>query len=133
MKQNVNDYNKMLLDININQNQMDLITNTKNLIETSSDIYKKLKSNIHGTGIFANKKIKKNSLIGIASLNNIVKTTLGRWTNHHIDNNAIFLFTDNLDILMFAIKKIKVNEEILINYRDHILNPTIINIEYERK
>ncbi len=43
MKQNVNDYNKMLLDININQNQMDLITNTKNLIETSSDIYKKLK------------------------------------------------------------------------------------------
>ena len=44
-----------------------------------------------------------------------------------------FLFTDNLDILMFAIKEIKINEEILINYRDHILNPTIINIEYERK
>ena len=59
MKQEVNDYKQMLLDININQNQMDLITNTKNLIETSSDIYKKLKSNIHGIGIFANKKIKK--------------------------------------------------------------------------
>jgi SET domain-containing protein len=133
MKQKVNDYKQMLLDININQNQMDLITNTKNLIETSSDIYKKLKSNIHGIGIFANKKIKKNSLIGIASLNNTIKTTLGRWTNHNINNNAIFLFTDNLDILMFAIKEIKINEEILINYRDHILNPTIINIEYERK
>ena len=44
MKQKVNDYKQMLLDININQNQMDLITNTKNIIETSSDIYNKMQA-----------------------------------------------------------------------------------------
>ena len=129
-KKDFNDYEKMLLDINITQSQMDLMTNTKNLIETSSNIYKKLKSSIHGTGVFANRKIKKNTLIGIASLNDSVKTTLGRWTNHSLNNNAIFLFTENLDGLMFSVKEIKENEEILINYRDHILNPTIINIKY---
>lgn len=129
-KKDFNDYEKMLLDINITQSQIDLMTNTKNLIETSSNIYKKLKSSIHGTGVFANRKIKKNTLIGIASLNDSVKTTLGRWTNHSLNNNAIFLFTENLDGLMFSVKEIKENEEILINYRDHILNPTIINIKY---
>ena len=129
-KKDFNDYEKMLLDINITQSQMDLMTNTKNLIETSSNIYKKLKSSIHGTGVFASRKIKKNTFIGIASLNDSVKTTLGRWTNHSLNNNAIFLFTENLDGLMFSVKEIKENEEILINYRDHILNPTIINIKY---
>ena len=130
MDKEVDDYKQMLLDIKINQSQMDLMTNTKNLIETSSDIYKKSKSNIHGIGIFASRKIKKNTFIGIASLNDALKTTLGRWTNHSLNNNSIFLFTENLDGLMFSTKEIKKNEEILINYRDHILNPTIINIKY---
>ena len=125
----VSDYELMLKDINVSQKQMNLITNSNNLIETVSTFYKKQKSNIHGIGIFTCKNLSKNEFIGIAGLNNLFKTTLGRWVNHSNKNNAKFFLTKNLDILMFATKNIKINTEILINYRDHILNPEIINIK----
>ena len=125
----VSDYELMLKDVNISQKQMNLITNSDNLIETVSVFYKKQKSSIHGIGIFTNKHLSKNEFIGIAGLNDLFKTTLGRWVNHSNKNNAKFFFTKNLDVLMFATKNIKINTEILVNYRDHILNPKIINIK----
>ncbi len=90
---------------------------------------KKQKSNIHGIGVFASKNLIKDEFIGIAGLNNLFKTTLGRWINHSNKNNARFFFTKNLDVLVFATKNIKINTEIVANYRDHILNPKIINIK----
>ena len=130
----VSDYELMLKDINVSKKQMNLITNSDNLIETVSTFYKKQKSNIHGIGVFASKNLIKDEFIGIAGLNNLFKTTLGRWINHSNKNNARFFFTKNLDVLVFATKNIKINTEIVANYRDHILNPKIINIKpNERK
>ena len=125
----VSDYELMLKDLNLNQKEIDLMTNTNNLLETVSLCYKKRKSKIHGIGIFAKKDINKHEFIGIAGINNLIKTTLCRWMNHSKANNARFFLTKNLDMLTFATKKIKANTEILVNYRDHILNPKIINIK----
>jgi hypothetical protein len=94
-----------------------------NLIEVESENYIKKKSKIHGLGLFAKKHFKKHDCIGVALINN-KRTTLGRWTNHSHLHNAEFLHLihneENTIIVCIAIKDILYNEEITVNYRNHI-------------
>ena len=82
------DFIKMLEDLNITKEQLNIITHSGITIEFESELYYKNKTNIHGYGIFALK---------------------------------------NNDVVMVATKNINKDSEILINYRDHILNKIYLN------
>jgi hypothetical protein len=114
-------YKGMLKDLDVNQDQMDYLTNMIWIIEYYSDTYYKDKSSIDGLGVFASKELKKDDIIGIGTIDCKYKTTLGRYTNHSDNNNAKFYYLKNNDVIMVAEKNISKNEEILINYRDHTI------------
>ena len=115
-------YIKILKDLDITQDQANFITDSGKVLDFNSNTYYKNKSGINGFGIFASKSITKNEIIGLGSVNNMYKTFLGRYTNHSDNNNAKFYYLANEDIVMVCEKNINKHEEILINYRDHILN-----------
>ena len=115
-------YIKMLKDLGITQDQMDYVTNRQTTIEFESDMYHKSESKIHGIGVFALRKILKEEIIGLGSVDGTHKTILGRYTNHSDDNNAMFYYLKTRDVVMVAEKDISKGEEIIINYRDHVLN-----------
>ena len=123
-------YARMLNDLNIDQEQIDIITNTLSVIDIESNNYYKNLSNIHGFGIFASKEIKKDDIIGLGVVDGIKKTLLGRYTNHSDNNNARFYHLFNNDVVMIAEKDIVKKEEILINYRDHVLNKVYLYEKY---
>ena len=115
-------YIGMLKDLSITQDQMDYVTNHLTTIEFESDMYHKSESKIHGIGVFALRKILKEEIIGLGSVDGTHKTILGRYTNHSDYNNAMFYYLKTRDVVMVAEKDISKGEEILINYRDHVLN-----------
>jgi hypothetical protein len=126
-KQTVFGFDKMLKDLNITKKQLNIITHTGEIIEFKSNFYYKKKSTIHGSGVCALKDINKKDIIGIGSIDNRYKTTLGRFTNHSDLNNAMFYYLKNNDVVMVATKNISKDTEILINYRDHVLNKIYLN------
>ena len=115
-------YIEMLKDLGITQDQMDYVTNHQTTIEFESDIYHKSESKIHGIGVFALRKILKEEIIGLGSIDGKHKTILGRYTNHSDDSNAMFYYLKTRDVVMATERDIDKDEEILINYRDHVLN-----------
>ena len=118
----MNGYIGMLKDLGITQDQMDYVTNHQTTIEFESDMYHKSESKIHGIGVFALRKILKEEIIGLGSIDGKHKTILGRYTNHSDDNNAMFYYSKTRDVVMVTERDIDKDEEILINYRDHVLN-----------
>ena len=118
----MNGYIGMLKDLGITQDQMDYVTNHQTTIEFESDMYRKKKSKVHGVGVFALRKILKEEIIGLGSVDGTYKTILGRYTNHSNNNNAMFYYLKTNDVVMIAERNIDKGEEILINYRDHVLN-----------
>ena len=117
----MNDYIGMLEDLGVTQELVDHMTKSGLVTEFESDIYYKDNSSIHGIGVFASKDIYKNNVIGLGTIDNKHKTTLGRFTNHSDNSNARFYYLENKDIIMVAEKYISKGQEILINYRDHVL------------
>ena len=118
-------YKKMLVDIGMTQefydNMMKVCDNI-GIVDVKTDLYYKGESNIQGIGIFAAKKINKDDIIGLGSVDLINKTCLSRYTNHSDDKNAIFHYLANDDQVMVAIRDIDKDEEILVDYRDNMLN-----------
>ncbi len=110
-------YIGMLKDLGITQDQMDYVTNHLTTIEFESDMYHKSESKIHGIGVFALRKILKEEIIGLGSIDCKHKTILGRYTNHSDDNNAMFYYLKTRDVVMVAERDIDKDEEILINYK----------------
>ena len=119
----------MLKDLNTTKEQLNTITHSGNVIEFKSDYYYKDKSEIDGYGVFALKNIRKGDVIGVGSIDNRYKTILGRYTNHHDNNNARFYHLRNDDVVLVAEMDISKSTEILINYRDHVLNKIYLNEE----
>tara|TARA_R110000803_G_scaffold34220_1_gene74806 strand:- start:774 stop:1151 length:378 start_codon:yes stop_codon:yes gene_type:complete len=122
------EFKSMLVDVGLSAKEMQDITNSGNLLEIESVNYIKKKSSIHGYGVFAKKHIKKGEFIGIGSLGETYKLTLGRWVNHSNKNNSMFYFNTNKDYLLFSTEHIKKGKEILINYRHNALEPKTITI-----
>ena len=119
-------YKEMLVDLGVDQNEIDTITNALNVIDVKTDRYYKNNSDIHGEGIFALKDIVKDDIIGLGSIDNVNKTFLGRYTNHSDNSNAMFYYLYNNDVVMVAMENINKDKEILINYRDHALKKTYL-------
>ena len=119
-------YKEMLVDLGVDQDQINTIVDSLNVINVKTDKYYKSDSIIHGEGIFALNDIVENKVIGLGSIDNINKTFLGRYTNHSDNPNAMFYYLYNDDVVMVANKNISKDEEILINYRDHVLQKTYL-------
>ena len=114
-------YKKMLLDLELSQDQMDIVVESLNVINVKTTKYYKDNSKIHGEGIFATNSMVVGSIIGLGSIDEVNKTFLGRYTNHSDNANAMFYYMANGDVVMISEKYINKGEEILINYRDHTL------------
>ena len=117
-------YKKMLLDLEITQDQMDIVVECLNVIDVKTTKYYKDSSKIHGEGIFASNNMVVGSVIGLGSIDEVNKTFLGRYTNHSDSANAMFYYMANGDVVMISQKPISKGEEILIDYRDHTLHKT---------
>jgi len=83
------------------------------------------KSDIHGHGIFANVQIKKNMDLGsthikVPMILEYIRTPLGGFINHSKNANCVLQITrdwdDYLIYNVFTTRKIKKNEEILLEY-----------------
>ena len=123
------DYIKYLKEINATEDQIQFLVNLKNVKETTSSIYHKSDSKIHGVGVFASKNIEKGEIIGDVSKDGKYRTTLGRWVNHSKKNNTKFYYRkDGVNMVAVANKDILKNEEIVVNYRHHTKNVNITQI-----
>lgn len=129
------DFYNLLKSFNISEDKMNDFANSKEyedlcgVVEDDSNVNYALKiSNIHGRGIFSNDRFIKNQIIGFAFKNN-KRTYLAKYTNHSHLYNAVFVdFNNKSTILMLATKEIQVGEEILVDYRNQILNRAKYNI-----
>jgi len=119
----MNGYEQWVKDINSTQPIIEAFieANEQSVLEFKNNTYYKGKSKIHNTGVFASRNISKKEVIGLGSIDNIFRTTLGRYTNHSNEKNAMFYFLKNNDTIMIAEKNINKDEEILVNYGDHTL------------
>lgn len=72
-------------------------------------------SNIEGKGLFSDRFYKVGDVICNARKND-KRTLAGRYTNHSDNPNGSFLYNGK-NIVLLAIKYIKENEEITVNYR----------------
>jgi hypothetical protein len=90
------------------------------VVDENNENYRVDKSSIDGFGIFSNKDFKKGDVIGHGILG-ANRTLAGRYTNHSDINNSNFYSIDNSkDLLLVCEKNIFINDEILINYRNHL-------------
>jgi hypothetical protein len=78
--------------------------------------------------MFAQVDLEQGDIIGLASVNAIHKTYLGRYTNHSHNPNIDFLYLQNYDLIGVAKQPIKKGEELLVDYRNHILTPQFYKI-----
>lgn len=94
--------------------------------------YKLKKSKIHGLGMYANKFIHKDDVIGIGIVFKmyvipIVTEDFGKWINHSNDANSHLYYhsTENMYFVV-ASKDIPENTEITLDYNDtpwYIMKP----------
>jgi len=84
-------------------------------------------SSIHGKGLFALDKINIGTKWLASFKNN--KFPCGRIINHSVNPNCKFVFEDD-SVYCISVNKIKPNEELLVNYRDHV-NIDLVN-EYKK-
>ena len=90
------------------------------VVDEENENYRVDKSKIDGLGVFSNKSFKKGEAIGYGRLSN-TRTLAGRYANHSDMNNANFYYIENSqDAILICEKDISINEEILINYRNHL-------------
>jgi len=117
-------------DINDWMKKMDV----DHFVETKGKEYYKIKSKIHGNGLFSSNDLKVGDNIGEAGIGQ-KRTSLGRYTNHSGNPNIKFIRKDVDGLFIVkavAIKDIKKDEEFLVDYRHKELNQ-IIDIKNDIK
>ena len=112
-----------LRDLGLTMEKLEYLTEQGEVLEFEIDRVEKRQSDIHGYGMFATEDIPAQTLIGLGSVNYKYKTLLGRYTNHSINPNCLFVYLANNDVVMISLRDISSGEELLIDYRDHLLNP----------
>lgn len=112
-------YEAMLSKLNLTREEMQRQTELGEVIEFQNNMYYKSESSVDGIGVFAMRDILKHEMIGLGTIDCIIKTTLGRYTNHSDKNNANFFMLRNSDLIMIAIEDIPQDSEILIDYAHH--------------
>lgn len=114
-----NGYEDMLSKLNLTREELQRQTDLGEVIEFQNNMYYKSESSVDGLGVFAMRDILKHEMIGLGTIDSIIKTTLGRYTNHSDKNNANFFVLRNGDLIMIAMEDISQDSEILIDYTHH--------------
>ena len=109
----------MLSDLNCSEEKMQEVTNMLEVVSLYNPYVERKNSNIHGYGMFANKLIKKNTIIGLGTINGIFKTYIGRYTNHSSNPNIEFKFLNNEDAIALALKDIQKNKSNIKKYHKY--------------
>ena len=128
----MNDFYTYLKEIKFTEEQLEdwmVYMDKYYYTHVSSNIYYKNKSSIQGVGLFACNAISKNFIIGYACIKD-KRTPLGRFVNHSNDPNIAFK-KNKKNVIAFALKNIKKNEELLVDYRHNhftLLKRIIIRI-----
>ena len=119
------DYFNMLNEYGLNEEDVNRMINSKEfdkiageVIDEPSELYYKAPSEIHKQGMFAKIKFFKNDFMGYG-VKDKKRSLIGRYTNHSSLNNSEFIQFNKSDVILIATKDIKINEEILVNYRHH--------------
>ena len=120
----MNEIDNFLKDAKMSLQQLDDITLSGKVLEFDVEGVKVKESKINGLGIIAVNPIKKDSIVGLATINKAYKTILGRYTNHSSIPNCRFQILNNGDFVMVSLKNIKVGEELIVDYKDHYLSPS---------
>lgn len=112
-----------LRKLGITIDEMWEMTNKCEVLDIDFTSVVKKESNIHGYGMFAEKNIYDEEVIGVALVDGRYKTSIGRYTNHANNPNVKFLYIDNKNIIAVAVEYIKEGEELFVDYSSHTLNP----------
>jgi|TARA_R110000796_G_scaffold3472_3_gene13522 hypothetical protein len=114
-----NGYEDMLSKLNLTREELQRLTEIGEVIEFQNNMYYKSESSVDGLGVFAMRDILQHEMIGLGTIDSIIKTTLGRYTNHSDKNNANFFVLRNGDLIMIAMDNISKDSEIFIDYTHH--------------
>ncbi len=114
---------ELLNDLKMSEQQLENMTRAGPVLEFDIKSIEMGPSKIHGVGIIATEDIKKDSVIGLASINRDYKTVLGRYTNHSPTPNCSFELLLNEDFVMVSLEDITIGQELLVNYKEHLLSP----------
>jgi|6_EtaG_2_1085325.scaffolds.fasta_scaffold102719_3 hypothetical protein len=131
-KKDMNDIDVALKDLGITLDQLTMFCDFGIDIDMPLKNIEVKKSPIHGKGVFATQTIKPLTLIGQVFFNRLYKTHLGRYTNHSLTPNIIFVYVEEEgwewcdNVIALSINTIKKNEEILVDYRAYITNPILL-------
>tara|TARA_R110000751_G_scaffold27669_3_gene72953 strand:- start:6628 stop:7014 length:387 start_codon:yes stop_codon:yes gene_type:complete len=128
MTYNKKDFLEMLKDLQLSEQDLEDISKAGEVVKFTTLTVKRKKSKIHGYGMFTLVELIKGDIIGLASINAIHKTYLGRYTNHSHNPNIEFLYLYNYDLIAVAKHDIKKGEELTVDYRNHILTPQFYKI-----
>jgi len=128
MTYNKIEFLEMLADLGLTEQELADIAESGEVVKFKTLTIKRKKSKIHGYGMFAQVDLEQGDIIGLASVNAIHKTYLGRYTNHSHNPNIDFLYLQNYDLIGVAKQPIKKGEELLVDYRNHILTPQFYKI-----
>ena len=120
----MNEINKFLEDVKMSMQQLNDITLSGKVLKFDVEGVEVKESKINGLGVIAVSSIKKDSIVGLATINRAYKTILGRYTNHSSIPNCRFQLLFNGDFIMISLKNIKVGEELIVDYKDHYLAPS---------
>tara|TARA_R110000803_G_scaffold89049_1_gene156170 strand:- start:280 stop:666 length:387 start_codon:yes stop_codon:yes gene_type:complete len=115
---NRKDFDLFLKETNITEeivNNWMKFADKEHLIENKSEMYRKDKSTIQGTGLFASRNLKVGENIGVVKFND-KRTTLARYTNHSGNPNIEFDLVNGL-VIAYALENIIKNKELLVDYR----------------
>ena len=128
MTYNKKEFLEMLDDLKLSEQDLEEISKTGEVVKFKTLTVKRKKSKIHGYGMFALIDLEEGDIIGLASINAIHKTYLGRYTNHSHNPNIEFLYLQNYDLIAVAKQDINTGQELLVDYRNHILTPQFYKI-----
>jgi len=115
---NQEDYDNLLLELGMNQDQMDEIVKTDDVVNmdpTYNHIYVE-DSDVQGKGLFTKEPIDQGEIICPSRIGN-KRTIAGRYSNHSLSANSS-PYTENGKFYFIAKKDIKAGEEITSNYRE---------------
>jgi len=115
------DYQQFLLDVGLDQDQMDEIVNTDDVVAMTEehDHIHIGSSNLDGIGLFTSKAIEAGSIICPVRIDD-KRTIAGRYANHALNRNCVPIIYNGVYSVM-AIKPIGASEEITMNYREVLM------------
>jgi len=128
MTYNKKEFLEMLDALEVSEQDLEEISKTGEVVKFKTLTVKRKKSKIHGYGMFAQIDLEKGDIIGLASINAIHKTYLGRYTNHSHHPNIDFLYLQNYDLIGVTKQALNKGEELLVDYRSWVLTPQFYKI-----